>query len=149
MDGPNVNTSPLETFAAYVRQAALDAGYQIDRVNSGEITRLATAAGMSQSSLSRLLAADRMPRAEYLVGLAQALGRDPLDVFVESGIIPAERRSQTVHDAVASRPITPDDVADAWSLDPFGREMVHAMYQRLTSPTSAAGDTIESAAQDG
>ncbi|MCX4751708.1 helix-turn-helix domain-containing protein [Kitasatospora sp. NBC_01287] len=148
MDGPTVNTS-LKQFADYIRQAALDAGYEVDRINSGAIKRLAAAAGMSQSTVSRLILGERMPRAEYFTGLARALGKDPLELFRESGILPAEERSQTLPEPVASPPITPDDVADAWRLDPFGREMVHALFQRLAEPSADTSDTIESAAQDG
>jgi transcriptional regulator with XRE-family HTH domain len=148
MDGPNVNTSPLQKFADYVRRLALEAGYNIDKVNSGDRTRLARDAGMSQTTISKLLAGERMPDAKYFAGLAMALKTDPLELFVESGILPARNRSQNSHNAVASRSITPDDVADAWGVDPFGREMVHAMFQRLTNPPRQSDDT-GSAAQDG
>ena len=148
MDGPNVNTS-LKQFAAYVRQAALDAGYEIDRINSGAIKRLADAAGMSQSTVSRLILGERMPKAEYFTGLARALDKDPLELFRKSGILPAEDRSQTPPEPVASPPITPDAVADAWNLNVFGREMMHVLFQRLTEQNASTSDTVEGAAQDG
>lgn len=134
MDGPHMNTSPLKSFGQYVRKLALEAGYPLDTVNSGAVTRLAADAGMSQTTISKLLSGERMPDAKYFVGLARALGTDPIDLFVESGILPPQTRSQSAHNPVASPPITPDAVADAWGVDPFGREMVHAMFQRLTAP---------------
>lgn len=138
MDGPPVNTSPLQNFANYVRRAALDAGYEIERVNSGELTRLANAAGMSQSSISRLLAVERMPRAEFFAGLARALGKDPIELFVESGMLPRRTAPDTETDRPTSQPITPDDVADAWQVDAYGREMVHAMFARLAGTAKQA-----------
>jgi len=138
MDGPRVNTSPLQNLANYVRRAALDAGYEIERVNSGELTRLANTAGMSQSSLSRLLAAERMPRAEFFAGLAHALGKDPLELFVEAGMLPRRSAPDAGASSPTARPITPDDVADAWQVDAFGREMVHAMFARLAKPSKQA-----------
>jgi transcriptional regulator with XRE-family HTH domain len=151
MDGPNVNTSPLDRFAAYVRTAALAAGYDVDRVNSGAKADLARAAGMSPSSVSRLLRAERMPDAEYLAPLARALRLNPIDLLVESGILPPESRSQPDTNAVASTPITPDAVADSWGVDAFGREMVRAMFDRLTRPAepqpSREDDDLGGAAQ--
>lgn len=152
MDGINVNTSPLQKFATYVRRLALEAGYDIDKVNGGDKARLAKDAGMSPTTVSRLLNGERMPDAKYFTGLATALGTDPIDLFVESGILPARKRSQDTRNQVASPPITPDDVADAWRLDPFGREMVHAMFQRLANPQPGQADddtTGSAAAQDG
>lgn len=126
-----MTTSPLERLSTYVRQHALAAGYDIDRTNSGEKARLARDAGMSETTLSRLLAGKRMPDAKYLAGLATAIGVNPIDIFIESDILPAKSRSQDPHKEVASSPITPDEVADAWGVDAFGREMVHAMFERL------------------
>lgn len=151
MDGLHVNTSPLKKFGAYVRDLAIAADYPVDKINSGGVTRLAADAGMSQTSVSKMLAGERMPDAKFFAGLADALGVDPLELFVESGILPARSRSQDAHNPVASRPITPDDVADDWRLDDFGREMVHAMFQRLANPPSQTSDntTGSAAAQDG
>lgn len=148
MDGPNVNTS-LDQFAAYVKAAARAAGYDIDRVNSGDKARLARDAGMSPTTLSRLLAGERMPDAKYLAPLARALRLNPIDLLVESGILPSESRSQSDAHAVASTPITPDAVADSWGVDMFGREMVRAMFERLTRPatTPASHDGLGGAAE--
>jgi transcriptional regulator with XRE-family HTH domain len=143
MDGPTVNTSPLDRLAAYVRTAAIAAGYDIDRPNSGDKTRLARDAGMSITTLSRLLSAERMPDARYLAPLARAINVDPVDLLVESGILPDRTQAQPDPKPVASVAITPDVVADAWGVDKFGREMVHAMFERLTrpQPDSGADDT--------
>lgn len=157
MDGIHVNTtpknpeepSPLKRLGTLVRRLAIAAGYELDRINSGAVVRLARDAGMSQSSLSKLLAGTRMPEARYFAGLANAIGCDPIDLFVEAEILPARSRSQLPHNAVASPSITPDAVADAWQVDEFGREMVHAMFQRLTQAPTNGDTTTGSAAADG
>ncbi|MFG3051796.1 helix-turn-helix domain-containing protein [Kitasatospora sp. NPDC048239] len=154
MDGIHVNTtpaeqSPLKRLGSLVRRLAINAGYELDRVNSGAVLRLARDAGMSQTSLSKLLAGTRMPDAKYLAGLAAAIGADPIDLFVEAEILPARTRSQPEHNAVASPSITPDAVADSWGVDEFGREMVHAMFERLTRHPETNEATPGSAAADG
>jgi transcriptional regulator with XRE-family HTH domain len=150
MDGPNVNTSALERLATRVRTAAAAAGYDLDRVNSGDKTRLARDAGMSITTLSRLLSAERMPDARYLAPLAKALDISPIELLIESEILPPENGSQSGSRGVASTPITPDAVADAWGVDQFGREMVHAMFERLTrpqTPSPAEDDNLGGAAE--
>lgn len=143
MDGNHVDTSPLQRLADYVRKTAIEGNYPyLDKPNSGDKARLAKAAGMSATTLSRLLLGERMPEAKYLTPLARALGTDPLELFVESGLLPAATGSQSAQEAVASPPITPDDVADAWQVDAFGREMVRAMFQRLTTPPPADRNDI-------
>lgn len=136
MDGLPVNTSSsasrLERLAAYVEQAAPRAGYYLDQ--RGEKTRLATAAGMSISTLSRVLAGTRMPDPEYFIPLAKALKVDPLELL---GQVSDQKASQQPQGPVASLPLTPDDVADSWRVDEFGREMVRAMFERLTNPQPA------------
>lgn len=153
MDGPNVNTTPeeqtpLKRLARLVRSLAIQAGYNLDKTNSGALGRLARDAGMSQTSLSKLLAATRLPEPRSLAGLAEAINANPIDLFVEAEILPARMRAQNSHNAVASPSITPDDVADAWQVDEFGREMIHAMFQRLT-PAQAVDTPTGSTAADG
>ncbi|MFC8447563.1 helix-turn-helix domain-containing protein [Kitasatospora sp. NPDC057223] len=143
MDGNHVDTSPLQRLANYVRKTALAGDYpNLDKPNSGDKARLAKAAGMSPTTLSRLLLGERMPEAKYLTPLARALDTDPLELFVESGLLPAGSGAQSAQEAVASPPITPDDVADAWQVDAFGREMVRAMFERLATPQPAEHNDI-------
>jgi transcriptional regulator with XRE-family HTH domain len=133
-----VDTSLLRRFADYVRQAALAAGYDIDSPRGGDKTRLATDAGMSLTTLSRLLSAERMPDARYFAGLAKALKVNLSDLLVQSGIIPAESLTQAQHESVNSRPLTPDEVADSWQVD---RDAVRAMYEFLRkTPRPVAED---------
>jgi transcriptional regulator with XRE-family HTH domain len=139
MDGLPVNTSsapsPLQRLAAYVRSAAPAAGYDLDK--RGEKTRLANDAGMSISTLSRILSGTRMPDPQYFVPLAQALRVDALELLAQVSEQSAPHRPQV---PVASLPLTPDAVADSWGLDEFGREMVRAMFERLAKPRPVADD---------
>jgi transcriptional regulator with XRE-family HTH domain len=132
MDGSVVDTSPLQSLAAYVREAALHAGYDIDSPRGGGKTKLATDSGMSLTTLSRLLSGERMPDARYFAGLAKALGVPLTELLVRSGIIPEENLTQEYLQSVRSRSLTPGDVANNWGIyDPEGRELVRAMYERF------------------
>lgn len=74
-------------FAAYVREAARRAGYDIDSPRGGGKTALARDTGMSPSSVGRMIAGKAMPDPAYFEPLAAAL-RVPLpEVLVLSGLI--------------------------------------------------------------
>lgn len=119
----------LQRFAAYVREAALAAGYEVDKPRSGAKLKLAAEAGMSPSTLSRMLSGERMPDPKYFQGLANALHVPVNEFLVEAGIIGRESLDLR---AVLDQPVTPEDVADAWGIhDEAGRELVRAMYERL------------------
>lgn len=98
--------------AAYVRQWAPSAGYDLDAF--GESARLADAAGVPRSTVSRLVNAVRVPDAPSLFLIAEALGRPPLELLVASGTIPNRFLDQQARTRVASRPVTADDLADQW-----------------------------------
>lgn len=117
-----------QRLAAYVRQAAVAADYDIDRPRGGDKLRLATDAGMSPSTLSRLLSGDRLPDPRYYEGLANALRVSVIDLLIEAGVI-----SESLREPRASVPVlTIDEAADAWGLDAAGRELLAAMYKHLT-----------------
>lgn len=141
MDGSVVDTSPLQRLAAYVREAALSAGYDIDSPRGGGKTQLAADSGMSLTTLSRLLSGERMPDARYFSGLAKALGVPLTELLVQSGIIPEENLTQEHLQSVRSRSLTPGDVANSWGIhDPEGRELVRAMYERLRTDRQAPAE---------
>ena len=100
--------------AAYVRQWAPSAGYDLDAF--GESARLADAAGVPRSTVSRLVNAVRVPDAPALFLIAEALGRPPLELLVASGTIPNRFLDQQARTRVASRPVTADDLSDQWGI---------------------------------
>lgn len=120
----------VERLADYVRQAALDAGYDVDSPRGGGKTALAKAAGMSLTSISRLLSKERIPDARYLPSLAAALRVPARDLFVAASVIPEEALSA----APPERPLTPDEVARRWGVkDEAGKALITAMYERLAA----------------
>ncbi|WP_405019602.1 helix-turn-helix domain-containing protein [Kitasatospora sp. NBC_00070] len=122
----------LRAFAEYVTSAARKAGYDIDGPRGGGKTKLARDAGVSLSTISRLLSGERAPDPENFEGLARALGVDLRELLVRSGIFSAESMHSWPETAVRSRPITPRDAADDLGItDPVDREMFLAMVSRL------------------
>jgi transcriptional regulator with XRE-family HTH domain len=120
----------VEQLAAYVHQAALAAGYDLDAPRSGDKTRLAKDAGISLTSLSRLLSRDRMPDTRALPGLAMALRVPIADLLVKGGIMPEDALTTPPPE----RPLTPDEVAKRWGVqDEAGKALITAMYERLAA----------------
>ncbi|MFE9098526.1 helix-turn-helix domain-containing protein [Streptomyces sp. NPDC007264] len=84
---PDHDELRAEQFAAYVREAARRAGYDIDSPRGGGKTALARDTGMSPSSVGRMIAGKAMPDPAYFESLAAAL-RVPLsELLVLSGLI--------------------------------------------------------------
>jgi hypothetical protein len=89
-----------------------------------------------------------MPGIEVIAAICDAIKLDARKLFSE---IQAGDRTQNPPSAVRSRPLTPDEVADAWGVtDPVGREEVRAMHQRLrrTAPAAATHHEGEQAQAD-
>lgn len=138
--------SPTQQLAAYVREAALAAGYDIDKPRSGAKLQLATDAGMHPSTLSRLLSGDRLPDPKQFQGLARALRVPLTEMLVEAGIIPRESLTREALFAASATPATPEQVADAWGIhDEAGRELVRAMYERLAARRNGQSPREDSA----
>ena len=129
---PPKSPSQLAGFAAYVAAAARAAGYDIDSPRGGGRTALARDAGVSLSTISRLLSGERAPDPIYFEGIARALGVPLRELLHRSGIISAESIHNWPDSAVRSRPITPREAADDLGItDPVDREMFLAMVDRL------------------
>lgn len=126
---------PIQRLAALVRRAAIAAGYDIDRPRNGELSRLATDAGMSITTLHRLLSGERMPDPRYFAQLAKPLGTPATELFIEAGVLTAA----DLQPRPVGRPMTVDEAADALGIDDeAGREILKEMYERLKnrhSPT--------------
>jgi transcriptional regulator with XRE-family HTH domain len=129
---PQTGTNKLPAFAAYIADAARQAGYDIDSPRGGGKTALARDAGISLSTISRLLSGTRAPDPSTFDGLARAL-RVPLrELLTRSGIISSDSLHAWPNNGVRSRPITPREAADELGItDPIDREMFLAMVDRL------------------
>ncbi|WP_280684868.1 helix-turn-helix transcriptional regulator [Kitasatospora sp. MAA19] len=133
--------SDLQRFAAYLRTAALRAGYDVVSPRGGGKSRLAHDSGISLTTISRVLAGTRALDPASYEGLARAL-RVPLrELMVEGGIVPSESLPGWPDHAVRSRPITPDEAADELGItDPVDRQMFLAMVDRLRRDRAAERD---------
>lgn len=101
--GPAAQISREERFASYVREAAGRAGYDIDSPRGGGKKAIAKAAGMSASSVGRMLAGQTMPSPPQLEKLAGALQVPLIDLLVLGGVV-SERAKQDVAVAPAAAP---------------------------------------------
>jgi transcriptional regulator with XRE-family HTH domain len=131
----------LQALAAYVADAARAAGYDIDSPRGGGKTALARDAGVSLSTVSRLLSAERAPKPETYEGFAKAL-RVPLREFlVRGGIISSGSLPGRPETAVRSRPITPREAAAELGItDPSDLTLFLAMVDRLRQPHGQTAD---------
>lgn len=77
----------LQTFATYLQQTAIEAGYPVARHRGRRA--LATAAGMSYGDLNRTLAGVHCPDPYELERLADALGVSLVTLLRDSGFVRA------------------------------------------------------------
>jgi transcriptional regulator with XRE-family HTH domain len=80
----------VSDFFEYVREAARTAGYDIDSPRSGGRKGLAEAAGMSPSSVGRMLAGSTVPEASKVPQLADALGVPRNELLSRAGVVTDE-----------------------------------------------------------
>ena len=88
----------MADFFEYVQDAAREAGFDIDSPRGGGKKALAEVAGMSQSSVGRMLAGSTVPEAPQLSQLADALGVPRNELLNLAGIATDEK-------ADAARPV--------------------------------------------
>ncbi|KRV48797.1 hypothetical protein AQ490_23285 [Wenjunlia vitaminophila] len=125
-----MTTTPrTRQFAAYIREAARRAGYDIDSPRGGGKTAIAKTAGMSPSSVGRMLSGQAMPDPSYLEPLAGALGVPVLALFVQAGLISDHA---TRHPPAA--PVTPiRNAGEQLGLKGSHLDLFEALVQVLTS----------------
>lgn len=132
----------LATFAAYLRRAARNAGYDIDTPRSGARNQLAADTGIPISTISRTLNGETIPDAKRFQALADALHVHVTDLFTEAGFITrsADGASETTmrpHKTSVRSPHTPEEAAITLGIHPDDRPLFIALVERLTNP----GDT--------
>lgn len=81
----------LQTFAAYVRARATEAGFRIDRRRGKRA--LARAAGMSYDDLAATLAGTNCPDPLEIERLADALGVSLMALLLDSGFVQPRRET--------------------------------------------------------
>lgn len=101
-----------ERYATWLADAMRAKGMEIDKQRGGGRMALATAVGVSPSTVARWLDAKSMPSPEYYEPLAAALGVSAATMLVETGILSADSLSQLQRSGVRSQPVTAEQVAD-------------------------------------
>lgn len=137
-----------QRFAALIAPAAKAAGY----TGHGSGARLARDAGMSESSVSRMLKGQGVPDLEFWAPICDAVGIELSDLLVEMGIPLESLRalSESNPSQVGSRSITPAELADRVGLtDPIGREMLFATIERLKRLETQDADDDQSGDEHG
>lgn len=76
-----------QKFGEYVSQAARAAGYDIDSPRGGGKKAIATAAGMSHASVSRMLAGLSIPDPMFFESLAATLNLEVGNMLVRAGVL--------------------------------------------------------------
>jgi transcriptional regulator with XRE-family HTH domain len=129
-----------ERYAAWLADAMRAAGLEIDKQRGGGRMALATAVGVSPSTVARWLDAKSLPSPEYYEPIAAALGVSAATMLVETGILSAESLLQLQRSGVRSQPITAAQAADGLGLhDPHERaEFIREVERRYRRGLRAA-----------
>lgn len=123
-----------QRFGRLIATAARATGkYDLD--SHGGKAALARAAGLSESTMGRVLRGESIPDPRFFEPLADAVDLDVGDLLVEAGILSRKSPatpSQTRATGVGSHSITLDEAANALGISsPVGREMFAAAVERL------------------
>lgn len=139
-----------EQFAGWLADTMRAAGLEIDRQRGGGRMTLATAVGVSPSTVARWLDAKSLPSPEYYESLADALGVPAGEMLVKTGILSAESLQHTQRSGVRSQPITAEQLADELCIhDPADRAEFIRELQALTARhlrAASDGETDEAVA---
>lgn len=124
---------------AYLTDAATAAGYDV-RPRQGGRAQLATATGLSLTTISRTLDGKTLPLPSQLTTWATVLNLDHRRILVESGLIPdlipeqrGPQQPRREAKATGSRALSPEEAMTAWGItDPIIRRtlngsIVHAI----------------------
>ncbi|MFJ8006172.1 helix-turn-helix domain-containing protein [Streptomyces fagopyri] len=131
----------VKAFGAYLTRKATAAGFDVEPRRGGR-AELARLLDTKPTTISRTLDGETLPLPQQITKWAKALGVDPREMLVESGVLPSEQAPEPTIREVASSKITPDEAVDAWGVsDPKIRSMllhfiVYAL--RLQQETDAA-----------
>lgn len=141
MDTPAQETA--RTFAAFLRSAAIKAGYDLTP-GAGGRKRLAEDTGISPSAISRTLEGLTLPRPSQMEKLARVVGKDLQTMLVRGNVISGESWNGSNDPHVRSASLTPEDAADSWGItDPKIRTLLIGSIEqaiRLQHQADTEGD---------
>jgi transcriptional regulator with XRE-family HTH domain len=115
----------MTAFSEYVSKAARAAGYDIDSPRGGGKKALAEAAGMSQASVSRMLAGKTTVESRALPRIADALNLPVADLLRTVGLLEADP-------TLAQRPITAAVVAELTAARQAQKISARELAERMT-----------------
>ncbi|MFG2978817.1 hypothetical protein ACGFYY_38250 [Streptomyces sp. NPDC048331] len=123
-----------QRFGRLIANAARATGrYDLD--GHGGKAALARAAGLSESTMGRVLRGEAMPDPRFFEPLAKAVDVNAIDLLIAAEILSPESLSapaQSRATGVGSRSITLDEAADALGIQTaVGRELFTAAVERL------------------
>ncbi|MFF5670322.1 helix-turn-helix domain-containing protein [Streptomyces hygroscopicus] len=128
---PSQSETTAQRFGRVVKDAARDAGYDLDSPRGGGRTQLARDTGMSESSVGRMLDGKTLPQPQLYEAIARAVKLPVGLLLVEAGILSRETLTETTRTRVAS-PITPEEAAQELGItDPSDRALFLGMVERL------------------
>jgi transcriptional regulator with XRE-family HTH domain len=92
MTEPTALRHLTENFALWLADSMRVADLDIDRQRGGGRTTLAKAVGVAPSTVARWLDGLALPSPEHLQGIADAVGVNPIEMLITSGILRIDRR---------------------------------------------------------
>ena len=142
--GPASQMSRAQRFADYIRPAVVAAGYDIDSPRGGGKKALAEAAGMSASSVGRMLSGRTLPDPAHLEGLARVLGVPLMELLIRSGVV-SEGAARTGGGAKPEQdvPLTAETAARLLGIrSPDRIQMFTAMAKTLVDQEDADAERV-------
>ncbi|MBT2427239.1 helix-turn-helix domain-containing protein [Streptomyces sp. ISL-112] len=133
---PHASTGPAE-FGRWLAHRLEDLGYDLSSPRSGGRSAFAEAAGLSPSTVTRLLRGEMPTDPRLLRTLAEAIKEPYAALLVRAGVISPEELA-AVQNPTTTNPITPDQAADELGItDPVERKVFINMVRTLARPPAA------------
>jgi transcriptional regulator with XRE-family HTH domain len=127
-------------FAAWLRDRAIAAGYDLSSPRAGGRSKLATDTGISLSQIARVLSGNNRPDIDTQRRLAKAL-RVPLrEMLIRSGTVAEEDLPAPGEASLPATPLTDIDLAEkarSWGIP---EDKIHLFVAAIESVASAMAD---------
>ncbi|MFJ8743454.1 helix-turn-helix domain-containing protein [Embleya sp. NPDC127516] len=136
----------LVAYARWVYDRAVERGYDLDSPRGGGRSQLAADAGMSASSVGRLLKAETMPDLDSMIRLAKVLNVEVREMLIRSGKLTEEDLPLTPRHPTATQVssddqiLTPEEAVTRVGVkDARVREMAAWMLRKQLNEESVPG----------
>ncbi|WP_019054988.1 helix-turn-helix domain-containing protein [Streptomyces prunicolor] len=136
--GENDRATP-EQFGTWLRSQIDQRGYDLAPKGGGQ-SRFAEAAGLSNSTVSRILRGQAVTETRTLQAIATALRLPLAEVLVAAGVLSA-RELHDVRNPTSTNPLTPETAADELGItDPQSRRLFVNMTATLREQRAENGE---------